>query len=154
MNACSEIIPIVFCRVYAQISIAGAHIWSKTQATFYVCTASSGARPLALWNIWQIFKLSFFLLQQNIWQNAIICNVRRNFLPAGNAVKSSQIIREKGSNLESRKYPNLGVESIKGTLRCSQLPCCISFMFFTLLWNTVDKYKDQNEPKNSAEEGN
>ena len=111
LNACSEIIPIVFCRVYTQISIAGAHIWSKTQATFYVCTASSGARPMALWNIWQISKLTFFLVQQNIWHHAIICNVRRYFLPSGNAVKSSQIIREKGWNLESRKYPNLGVES-------------------------------------------
>jgi len=54
-------------------------------------------------------------ISDNMQLSAIICNVRRYFLPSGNALKSSQIIREKNSNLESRKYSNLGVESIKGT---------------------------------------
>ena len=155
LNACSDITLIVFSRVRTRTSIFIFDLKLRRP--------SMSARPLVEQDQWlcEIFDKylsshfsSWSKISDNMQISAIICNVRRYFLPAGNAVKSSQIIREKGSNLESSKYPNLGVESVKGTLWCSQLPCCISFKFFTLLWNTADKYKDQNEPKKSAEEGN
>ena len=134
LNACSEITLIVFSRVRTRTSIFIFDLKLRRP--------SMSARPLVeqdqwLCDIFDKYLSSYFSscskISENMQISAIICNVRRYFLPAGNAVKSSQIIREKGSNSESRKYPNLGVESIKGTSWCSQLPCCISFKFFTFL---------------------
>ena len=135
LNACSEITLIVFSRVQTRTSIFIFDLKLRRP--------SMSARPLVeqdqlLCKIFDKYLSSHFSscskISENMQISAMICNVRRYFLPAGNAVKSSQIIREKGSNSESRKYPNLGVESIKGTSWCSQLPCCISFKFFTFFY--------------------
>ena len=134
---------------------------------------SMSARPLVEQDLWlcEIFDKylsshfsSCSKISDNMQISAIICNVRRYFLPAGNAVKSSQIIREKGSNLESRKYPKLGVESIsiqvQKVLRAhydvANCPAVFFSSYFSL-WICMKfkyKYKDQNEPKKSAEVGN
>ena len=145
LNACSEITLIVFSRVRTRTSIFIFDLKLRRP--------SMSARPLVeqdqwLCDIFDKYLSSHFSscskISENMQISAIICNVRRYFLPAGNAVKSSQIIREKGSNSESRKYPKLGVESIKGTSWCTQLPCCISFKFFTFFYEiqlTITKIK-------------
>ena len=67
------------------------------------------------------------------------------------------LIRKRHWWVVDTQEPQLAVWSLRATsqVATSWLSCCISFIFLTLhwLWNTADKFKDQNKQNNSAELG-